>query len=180
MRIGSGMTLSPLEQRHAALVADRDDGADQVLVHAHASGDAVHDDSESLGGHGVLLAYLWHFEAGGLDERGVGLDFFPDVGVELGRLERPGVGASAAKRSLTSGVFSAFTTFRLQAVDDLLRRLRGGEHADPEVELRAGTPASAVVGTSGRAAARRGEPTASACNCPVRIWPMTGARSGEK
>ena len=35
----------------AALIADRDDGADQVLVHAHASGDAVHDDSESLGGH---------------------------------------------------------------------------------------------------------------------------------
>jgi len=26
-----------------------------VLVHAHATGDAVHDDSESLGGHDKLL-----------------------------------------------------------------------------------------------------------------------------
>ena len=39
-------------QRHAALVADRADRADQVLVHAHASGDAVHDDAEPLLRHG--------------------------------------------------------------------------------------------------------------------------------
>jgi hypothetical protein len=42
-----------------------------------------------------------------------------------------------------------------------------------------GTPASVVVGTSGRAAARLGEPTASASNWPSLIWPMTGAM-GEK
>ncbi len=32
---------------HAALFPDGQDRADQVLVHAHAPGDAVHDDSES-------------------------------------------------------------------------------------------------------------------------------------
>ena len=52
IRIGSGITLSPLESVTPPCVADRDDGADQVLVHAHASGDAVHDDSESLCAHG--------------------------------------------------------------------------------------------------------------------------------
>ena len=41
-------------ERHAALRADRDDRADQVLVHAHAPGDAVHDDAEGAGGHGRL------------------------------------------------------------------------------------------------------------------------------
>src|SRR4026208_1326495 len=42
-------------QRHAALVADRTDRADQVLVHAHTSGDAVHDDAETLLGHVLFL-----------------------------------------------------------------------------------------------------------------------------
>ncbi len=42
-------------QRHAALVADRADRADQVLVHAHAPGDAVHDDAEPLLRHGCSL-----------------------------------------------------------------------------------------------------------------------------
>ena len=42
-----------------------------------------------------------------------------------------------------------------------------------------GTPASAVVGTWGRALARLGEPTASATSWPLRIWPITGA-IGEK
>ena len=42
-----------------------------------------------------------------------------------------------------------------------------------------GTPASAVVGTSGRALARLGEPTASGSSWPFLIWPITGAM-GEK
>ena len=33
----------------AALLADGDDGAHQVLVGAHAPGDAVHDDAERVG-----------------------------------------------------------------------------------------------------------------------------------
>jgi hypothetical protein len=40
-----GHDLVAVGQRHAALRADRADRADQVLVHAHAAGDAVHDDS---------------------------------------------------------------------------------------------------------------------------------------
>ena len=39
-------------ERHTALVADGADRADQVLVHAHAPGDAVHDDAEPLLRHG--------------------------------------------------------------------------------------------------------------------------------
>src|SRR5687768_7508300 len=35
-------------QRDAALLADLEDRADQMLVHAHAPGDAVHDDAETL------------------------------------------------------------------------------------------------------------------------------------
>jgi hypothetical protein len=35
-------------QRDTALGADRHDRADQMLVHAHAAGDAVHDDAEAL------------------------------------------------------------------------------------------------------------------------------------
>src|SRR4051812_40026150 len=35
-------------QRHAALLANLEDGSDQVLVHAHAPGDAVHDDADAL------------------------------------------------------------------------------------------------------------------------------------
>src|SRR6185436_2125814 len=35
-------------QRHAALLADFQHRADQVLVHAHAPGDAVHDDADAL------------------------------------------------------------------------------------------------------------------------------------
>ena len=46
-RIGSGMTRSPFGSAHAAVRADRQDRADQVLVGAHAAGDAVHDDAES-------------------------------------------------------------------------------------------------------------------------------------
>jgi hypothetical protein len=35
-------------ERHAALLADLEDRADEVLVHAHAPGDAVHDDADAL------------------------------------------------------------------------------------------------------------------------------------
>src|SRR3546814_5424275 len=35
-------------QHDAAVVADGDDRPDQMLVHAHAAGDAVHDDAETL------------------------------------------------------------------------------------------------------------------------------------
>src|SRR5262249_44139790 len=35
-------------QRDAALRADGENRADQMLIHAHAAGDAVHDDAEPL------------------------------------------------------------------------------------------------------------------------------------
>ena len=38
-------------QCHPALIPDRDDGADEVLVGAHASRDAVHDDADPVGFH---------------------------------------------------------------------------------------------------------------------------------
>ena len=40
-----------IRQHHAALVADRDDGADQMLVQPHAAGDTVHDHAEALRRH---------------------------------------------------------------------------------------------------------------------------------
>ena len=49
IRIGSGITRSPFGEQHAALLADRQDRADQMLVHPHAAGDAVHDDAETFG-----------------------------------------------------------------------------------------------------------------------------------
>jgi hypothetical protein len=36
---------------HAALVADRNDRADQMLVEPHAAGDPVHDHAEALRRH---------------------------------------------------------------------------------------------------------------------------------
>src|SRR5262249_46503763 len=42
-------------ERDAALIANCQDRADQVLVHAHAPGDAVHDDADALLGHSILL-----------------------------------------------------------------------------------------------------------------------------
>src|SRR5438105_8822086 len=38
-------------ERHAALLADGEDGADEVLVHAHAAADPVHDDADALLAH---------------------------------------------------------------------------------------------------------------------------------
>ena len=40
-------------QRHAAGRPDGSDGPDQVLVHAHASGDAVHDHAETARAHAL-------------------------------------------------------------------------------------------------------------------------------
>ena len=40
-------------QLDAALVTDGQDGTDQVLVRAHATRDAVHDDSDSMFLHGI-------------------------------------------------------------------------------------------------------------------------------
>jgi hypothetical protein len=38
-------------KQHTALVADRDDRADQMLVEPHAAGDPVHDHAEALRRH---------------------------------------------------------------------------------------------------------------------------------
>ena len=45
------MTVSPFGKPHAAIRADRQDGADEMLVRPHPPGDAVHDDSETARGH---------------------------------------------------------------------------------------------------------------------------------
>ena len=45
-------------RRHAALPDDGHDRAQQVLVRAHAAGDAVHDDADGLRGHRGLPAAL--------------------------------------------------------------------------------------------------------------------------
>ena len=42
----------PVRELDAALLADREDGADEVLAVAHASRDAIHDDSDFMRGHG--------------------------------------------------------------------------------------------------------------------------------
>jgi len=55
IRIGSGHHGVAVGERHAALCADRADRADEVLVHAHPAGDAVHDETESSSRHGVCF-----------------------------------------------------------------------------------------------------------------------------
>src|SRR5438874_1517797 len=42
-------------ERHTALAADREDRADEMLVHAHAPGDAVHDHADALLAHAVAF-----------------------------------------------------------------------------------------------------------------------------
>src|SRR5262249_44096115 len=43
-------------EQHPALVADRDNRADQVLVQPHPAGDPIHDQAEALDGHAFLPA----------------------------------------------------------------------------------------------------------------------------
>ena len=47
-----------VRQRHAAIGADGEDGADQMLVRPHAPADAVHDDAEPARGHASALLCL--------------------------------------------------------------------------------------------------------------------------
>ncbi len=47
-----------VREQHAALLADRHDGADEVLVQPHASGDAVHDDAKRTCGHTLLPIFF--------------------------------------------------------------------------------------------------------------------------
>jgi hypothetical protein len=42
-------------ERNAALPADFEDRAHEVLVHAHAPGDPVHDDADAFGVHAASL-----------------------------------------------------------------------------------------------------------------------------
>ena len=63
--------LVAVRQRDAALGADRADRADQVLVHPHPAGDAVHDESESSCRHERLLVQ-WSGVRRALRERRAG------------------------------------------------------------------------------------------------------------
>ena len=63
-RIGSGMHAPAVGERDAALGADRADRADEVLVGAHAPGDAVHDDAEAFGFHGEVSLEAWRGATG--------------------------------------------------------------------------------------------------------------------
>ena len=55
---GIGHDAIAIGERHAALFANGRDGADEVLVHAHAPGDAVHHDAEPLFSHVRYLLAL--------------------------------------------------------------------------------------------------------------------------
>src|SRR5581483_6393437 len=50
-------------ERDAARSSDFQNRADQVLVHAHAPGDAVHDDAEAFFAHRVFISLIW-FQSG--------------------------------------------------------------------------------------------------------------------
>ena len=56
---GVGHDPVAVGERHAALLADGDDGAHQVLVGAHAPGDAVHDDAEPTCAHAASSPWSW-------------------------------------------------------------------------------------------------------------------------
>ena len=83
--------------------ADRADRADQVLVHAHAPGDAVHDDSESLGGHRVAFARMRKKEGSGerfahaAQVAGSERRAARPVGHVVERLDRDGAGSSRVR-----------------------------------------------------------------------------------
>ena len=44
-------------ERHAALRPNGDNGANEMLIHAHAAGDAVHDDAKTLLRHDCPLVW---------------------------------------------------------------------------------------------------------------------------
>ena len=49
---GVGPETVAIGKRDAALLADGEDGADEVLVLSHAPRDAVHDNADGVAGHG--------------------------------------------------------------------------------------------------------------------------------
>jgi hypothetical protein len=54
---GVGHDPVAIGQHHAAILADRGDGADQVLVHPHPAGDAVHDEADAAFRHGGFAPF---------------------------------------------------------------------------------------------------------------------------
>ena len=75
------MSAQVVADLDAALLDDREDRADQVLVGAHASGDAVEDDADALGFQCVSL--LDAIYAGSFKSRshcGTSIFAFPDIG----------------------------------------------------------------------------------------------------
>ena len=72
-------------ERDAALRADRDDRADQVLVHPHAAGDAVHDDAETLLRHSSFLTPISQQP---IDAPGIFAEFLVGLHFERARMRK--------------------------------------------------------------------------------------------
>ncbi len=64
VRIGSGMSDEVVADFDPALLDDGEDGADQVLIGAHAAGDAVQDDADATGFHGWSPLGEWVYGGG--------------------------------------------------------------------------------------------------------------------
>ncbi|MDB5731578.1 MAG: hypothetical protein JWQ03_1473 [Variovorax sp.] len=97
--------------------------------------------------------------------------------IERGQVDAPALDAQA--HVVVGGFVQAGLGPQERLPFGLPGALAGANMPIQKLNSEPGTPASAVVGTSGRAAARRGEPTASGTSWPLRIWPITGA-IGEK
>ncbi len=80
-RIGSGISRSPFASAHAAIVDDRLDRADQVLVQPHPPGDAMHDDADAPLRHAGLPAVAAAAGSAVPDHRFVGAE---DVELAVG------------------------------------------------------------------------------------------------
>jgi hypothetical protein len=53
-----GHEARPVPERDAALLANLENRADEMLVHAHAAGDAVHDDADAPLAHCSAISFI--------------------------------------------------------------------------------------------------------------------------
>jgi hypothetical protein len=129
-------------------------------------------------GHGFCPeddpAALLRLEAGRVHHERVGLDLFPEAGVEFPDGMLVGAPPSFTMRSLTSGTCRALMISRFRRSTMSRGVFAGSKAPNQKLYALSGKPASTVVGTSGSSSARRDELTAIATSFPSRIKGIAG------
>src|SRR5690606_23204537 len=122
-------------QFHAPLIDDRLDRTQQVLVGAHASRDAVHDDADFVGGHW----YKKRCECGAPENRGNwsvrGRKAYPNARLAVRTIPTPPSTYPPPRHPLAMLAWSPLLVQKIEihALGFVLRKLQLNRHRDAEV-----------------------------------------------